>query len=65
MPPVSAMPELWVMDNSQYGNAMKLIQENSLPSQSLSRGNAPRCNEPLEGQFTTCWHCGEDRKNVT
>lgn len=65
LPPVSAMPELWVMDNRQDGHAMKLLQENSLLSQTSLPWKCPRCNEQLEGQFTTCWHCGKDRTNVT
>lgn len=64
LPPLAAMPELWIMDNNQYDKAMQLIQENSLSSQSATSWQCPRCGEQLEGQFTTCWHCGNDRANI-
>lgn len=61
LPPISAMSELWVADNNQYDKAMKLIQENSLPPQPSVSWKCSRCGEQLEGQFTTCWHCGNNR----
>ncbi len=64
LPPIAAMPELWVMDNKQYDKAMQLIQENSLPPQSSAPWKCSRCGEQLEGQFTACWHCGKDRSGA-
>ncbi|MBS0350075.1 MAG: DUF2007 domain-containing protein [Proteobacteria bacterium] len=61
LPPISAMPELWVMDDSQYDKAMKLIHENSQPPQLSTSWKCPQCGEQLERQFTTCWHCGNNR----
>ena len=64
LPPVSARPELWVMDNQYYEKAMQLIQANSLPLTPSKPWKCPRCGEQLEGQFTTCWNCGTDKPSV-
>ncbi len=61
LPPITAMPELWVMNDKQYEKAMKLIEENRLSLQSSPPWKCSRCGELLEGQFTTCWRCGNVR----
>lgn len=61
LPPIAAIPELWVINDNQYEKAMKLIQENSFYAQSSSQWKCPQCGEQLEGQFVTCWHCGNER----
>jgi hypothetical protein len=60
LPPIAATPELWVMNDNQYEKAMKLIQENSIPP-SLAPWKCSQCGEKLEGQFTICWNCGNDK----
>ncbi len=52
------MPELWVMDNDQYEQAMTLIKENLPTSPSPTTWKCANCGEQLEGQFTSCWRCG-------
>lgn len=61
LPPISAMPELWIVNNNQYDQAMALIQENLLSPQPSISWTCPQCGEELEGQFTTCWRCGVNK----
>ncbi len=65
LPPISATPELWVMDDNQYDKAMQVIQENSLPLQPSAPWTCSFCGENLEGQFVTCWHCGKAKDGLT
>ncbi len=65
LPPITAMPELWVMNDDQYERAIKLIQENSLSRQLSTPWKCSQCGEQLEGQFTICWRCGNDRTDTT
>lgn len=58
LPPISATPELWVIDDNHYQQAMAIIQENQPPSRPMPSWICTRCGEKLEGQFTACWCCG-------
>jgi hypothetical protein len=57
--------KVWVVDDSEFARADDLLQQ-------FLRGEAARdyaheqwrcekCDETLEGQFTTCWNCGNVR----
>ena len=63
VPPGECWPELWILDDNQYEDALALIKEN----QSASSEPSPpwlcnSCGELLEGQFTQCWKCGNSLK---
>lgn len=61
VPPILVDTELWVIDNAQYDQAMKLIQENQVtPKQ--SSWQCANCGEWLEGQFSNCWRCGGQKQ---
>lgn len=53
---------VWVTDDAQYDAANDLLvafMSGSYSRQfSGERWTCPRCAEPLEGQFTSCWSCG-------
>lgn len=55
-------PELWVTHDESYEHAMKII---SAATSSPDKMNASdwRCNcgEMIEGQFSSCWNCGNDK----
>lgn len=55
-------PEVWIREESDEAPAMRVFEEFRHPER--HRGPAwscPKCNEWLEGQFSTCWSCGTDR----
>ena len=62
IPPMLAWPELWVMDDSQYESAKKILTAElanlATPGQAWV---CPQCGEKLEGQFEQCWKCGAAR----
>ena len=59
IPPVAVMPELWLMDDDDYTNAMQIVQhELSHLSSPKTDWICSQCGEHLEGQFDICWKCG-------
>ncbi len=55
-----AWPEVWILDDSHAAPAAALIHELRHPPYAPG-WTCLRCQESLEGQFTTCWNCGTDR----
>jgi hypothetical protein len=62
LPPSECWPELWVTDDADQERARALVEayldagENAGPE-----WRCAGCGEPIEGQFTACWRCGEER----
>jgi Putative prokaryotic signal transducing protein len=61
VPFASAFPELWVLDDSTYDQAVGLLRD----YHDSARQNATRpdwtcahCGEVVPGTFDSCWHCG-------
>jgi len=65
IPPVIALPELWVIDNQYVTDAMQIIQQ-ELSSLSVPKKDwkCPQCGEYLEGQFDVCWKCGQSNPAI-
>jgi len=61
LPPIECWPEVWVMDDGDYKRAMELIHSIVSPSESKLEAWHCFCGEIIEGQFTSCWQCGEDK----
>lgn len=62
LPPIEAWPELWVQDESQGEEAMRLLKDALKPSEHETEPwTCAECGEELEGQFTVCWKCGTNR----
>ena len=61
IPSHECWPELWVENIKKYDNAMQILQDNYRENNSLLDWKCTKCSEQLEGQFTACWQCGEDR----
>ena len=54
--PLDTCPELWVVDDADYDQAIRII------STALSASNAPEwicdsCNEKNDAAFELCWNC--------
>ncbi|MDQ2937868.1 MAG: DUF2007 domain-containing protein [Acidobacteriota bacterium] len=62
IPITECYPELWVLDDDDYSRAKELLEmcRNS-KSEVHDAWACPRCNETIEGQFTSCWKCGQER----
>ena len=56
IPPDQALPEVWVVDDTQLEPARRLLAELShLPHHHwLCHG----CGETVDGPFEECWNCG-------
>lgn len=58
IPFLECLPELWVLDDSDFDAARALIEDqNSMPS-SARAWRCERCRESNEPQFAVCWQCG-------
>ena len=61
LPPIECWPEVWVLDDDEYENAMQIINtflsERAHPREEW----ICRCGEKIEGQFSACWSCGRER----
>ena len=56
---------VWIADDAQYERAQALLLSflNGDLARELRSQNwrCSKCGEQLEGQFTSCWHCGSAR----
>jgi hypothetical protein len=62
IPFVECYPELWVVDDEVYPRARLLLDQwlNDLAPAEAS-WQCSRCGEILEGQFESCWQCGQGK----
>ena len=62
LPPIECWPELWVLDERQFDRASEILdafrQGTGQPGESWA---CPGCGEQVEGEFGSCWRCGQDR----
>ncbi len=62
LPPIECWPELWVLEDFQLEKARALVEAVlAIRLEAAEAWHCPQCREPLEGQFTACWHCGTER----
>jgi len=63
VPFTEVWPQLWVSREADMARAAEVVAEHLKgPSPDLPQWVCPRCAESLDGQFTACWHCGQDRQ---
>jgi hypothetical protein len=58
--PFDAWLELWILDDSDYGQAFELI-EKAFDSNHQDSWVCLHCQEKNEPAFETCWSCQEER----
>ncbi len=56
IPPDQALPELWLVDESQLVQARDLLHQLQHPPE--RRWACPGCGEVIDGPFDRCWSCG-------
>ena len=55
-------PELWVLNETDYPKAEEIVSAWLNASNKPDRPwVCPNCHESIEGQFTSCWKCGQNR----
>jgi len=59
---------VWITDDTRFDEADQLVQDYLQGAlariHSGSAWDCPQCGEAIEGQFTACWHCGNERVPV-
>jgi hypothetical protein len=59
IPYSESWPELCVVDDSDFEEAMKTIEEvNASLDVKIESWNCPKCKEEIEEGFGECWNCG-------
>lgn len=61
-PYVGAYPELWVVDEARYDEALALLEsfESAAPADG-PEWRCPQCGERVPASFQSCWKCGASR----
>jgi len=63
IPATECIPELWILDDKDYSKAQKIVDDwRRSDIKPHASWLCPQCKETLEGQFTSCWKCGNERK---
>jgi len=64
VPPLVCWPEIWVKDEETAKLAARLLKRVNLRVESGEEWTCQSCGEVLEGQFTHCWNCGEEKSQL-
>jgi len=56
LPPDQCLPEVWVVDDSQWAQAERLLH--ALRHRPQRNWRCQACGEQVEGGFEQCWRCG-------
>ncbi len=63
VPFVEVFPELWVLNDEDWDSAKKLLDEWEMARPIETTGwTCVSCGEVHQKEFTTCWKCGNERK---
>ncbi|MDY6850004.1 MAG: DUF2007 domain-containing protein [Geoalkalibacter sp.] len=61
IPFLECRPELWIIDEEVLPRARKLVEGWLREDQNHEAWICSTCGEKLEGQFDSCWKCGQER----
>jgi putative signal transducing protein len=61
LPFQECFPELWIMKDQDYPRAAEMVQTWRSTRIEIHDSWICRCGETIEGQFTSCWNCGNER----
>jgi putative signal transducing protein len=61
IPFTECAPQLWLMDERDLERARRVVADLGRSALGRPPWQCPDCGEPLEGQFSACWHCGAPR----
>ena len=64
IPFVECYPELWVVDNEVYPRARLLLDKWLIEAEQPGpEWTCTHCGERVEGQFESCWQCGQEKES--
>ena len=58
IPFTECAPQLWLLEERDLERARLIVADLGRGALSRPLWQCPDCGEPLEGQFSACWHCG-------
>jgi hypothetical protein len=60
--PADSSPEVWIMNDEDYPRAREIV--NGFRNTGIENRGPWMCDcgEASEGQFTSCWNCGKERR---
>jgi putative signal transducing protein len=64
IPFTEAFPEIWVVNDNQVGEALKMLHDRSSETSNVEEYQSWRCaicGEMVEPQFTACWQCNAEK----
>jgi hypothetical protein len=61
IPSHECWPELWITDDRDLSQAMKLVEAALSPVANSTVAWLCACGEKIEGQFSACWKCGKEK----
>ena len=64
IPPQECWPEIWITDDRDLALARKVVKAALSPVTDVSVPWHCQCGEEIEGQFTACWNCNEERPGL-
>jgi hypothetical protein len=66
LPVIECWPELWVVDDQRHAEAQSILKKTLAPLESVKKPwHCTGCGEEIEGQFSECWKCGQNRDHKT
>ena len=60
LPPIECWPEIWLIDEDDYGKALDIVHTYLAPTADDARDWKCECGEILEAQYRSCWKCGRN-----
>ena len=63
LPPIECWPEVWILDEDAYDDAMHIINAFLSDNPEQREDWICSCGEKIEGQFSACWSCGQERED--
>jgi putative signal transducing protein len=61
VPHADCLPEIWIMNDEDKPKAQAIVDSWRKAKVKTMSAWVCRCNETIEGQFTSCWKCGRER----
>ena len=61
IPTLECWPEVWISNDYAEEKALKIINDVTRETASDVEDWTCNCGEIIEGQFLSCWNCGEEK----
>jgi hypothetical protein len=59
--PSECSPEVWILNDEDYPQAKEIVDAWRNTKVEIRDPWVCHCGEIIEGQFTSCWNCGQER----